>query len=223
MSESDSGNKLSVWSLILVPAVITLAITLLRLTGELLRWSPRLFSSAPGGGGALIGISWLPFIFGPYFAVKLARAGHAAVSPWKALGLSLVGLVIAIGGVVLSFPALKLTFPGRQVLAYALMGLGALVVNWGWPALFKVLVAYGYAARIPVAIIMFFAIQGHWGTHYDALPPFPVPTSFFPLYMEIAFLPQLVLWIVFTVLMGTLAGSLVAGLVVRHQAPAAAA
>jgi hypothetical protein len=28
-----------------------------------------------------------------------------------------------------------------------------------WPALFKVLRAYGYAARIPVAIVMFFAIR----------------------------------------------------------------
>jgi hypothetical protein len=29
-----------------------------------------------------------------------------------------------------------------------------------WLALFKVLLAYGYAARIPVAIVMFFAIRG---------------------------------------------------------------
>ena len=38
--------------LILVPAVITLAVTLLRLVGELQDWSPALFSKAPGGGGA---------------------------------------------------------------------------------------------------------------------------------------------------------------------------
>ena len=38
--------------LILVPSVITLAVTLLRLVGELQNWSPRLFNKEPGGGGA---------------------------------------------------------------------------------------------------------------------------------------------------------------------------
>ena len=35
------------------------------------------------------------------------------------------------------------------------------------PALCKLLIAYGLGARIPVVIIMFFALRGHWGTHYD--------------------------------------------------------
>jgi len=222
MSEPASGSKLNIWGVIWIPAVITLAVTLLRLAGELLHWSPRLFNTAAGGGGAIIGISWLPFIFGPYFAVKLARSGHGATNPWKALGISVVGLAITVGGGFLGF-APQLKYPGKEAVGYILIAVGALVVIWGWPALFKVLVAYGYAARIPVAIIMIFALQGHWGTHYDAMPPMPVPTSFFPLYLEIAFLPQMVAWIVFTVLVGSLVGSLVTALVVRGQAPAPAA
>ncbi len=48
--------------LILVPAIVTLAVTLLRLVGELQDWSPRLFSKEAGGGGALVGIAWLGIV-----------------------------------------------------------------------------------------------------------------------------------------------------------------
>jgi hypothetical protein len=40
-----------------------------------------------------------------------------------------------------------------------------------WWKLLKTLFLYGLAARIPVIIIMGFAIYGHWGTHYDTFPP----------------------------------------------------
>jgi hypothetical protein len=43
--------------IVVVPAIITLAVTLLRLFGELQHWSPNLFNPVAGGGGALIGIS----------------------------------------------------------------------------------------------------------------------------------------------------------------------
>src|SRR3989304_3439118 len=39
------------------------------------------------------------------------------------------------------------------------------------PALGQLLVAYAVAARIPVAVVMLFAILAGWGTHYDAPPP----------------------------------------------------
>ena len=55
--------------------MITLVVTILRLYGELQGWPKPWFSAAPGGGGAVVGISWLPIIFGPYFALKLAGAG----------------------------------------------------------------------------------------------------------------------------------------------------
>ena len=65
----------SVWGLIAVPALITLAITILRLVGELQPWPSVLFSRQAGGGGAIVGISWLPIIFGPLFAIKLVGSG----------------------------------------------------------------------------------------------------------------------------------------------------
>jgi len=60
--------------LITVPALITLAITLMRLMGEFGNFPAWLASKEPGGNAALIGITWLPPIFGVYFALKLADA-----------------------------------------------------------------------------------------------------------------------------------------------------
>src|SRR5262245_43442887 len=92
----------SIVRLVRIPALITLGITLLRLIGELARWSPALFNREPGGGGALVGIAWLPFVFGIYFAVKLARSGAAGVKAGRtilyALGSLLAFIVVAFGG-----------------------------------------------------------------------------------------------------------------------------
>jgi len=64
-------NKPEYGKLIFVPALITLAITLLRLGAELLNLPSWLANKNVGGIGALIGISWLPPILGVYFARKL--------------------------------------------------------------------------------------------------------------------------------------------------------
>ena len=61
-----SQDASRIGKLILVPAVITLAVTLLRLVGELQGWSPALFNREGGGRGALVGIVWLiPVLGGP--------------------------------------------------------------------------------------------------------------------------------------------------------------
>ncbi len=83
---NGTDPKVSVGRLILVPAIVTLAITLLRLIGELQGWSPFLFNKAPGGGFALVGISWLPIVFGPYFAWKVGvshRVRHPQQGPLR--------------------------------------------------------------------------------------------------------------------------------------------
>ena len=197
--------------MILWPALITLAITLLRLVGEMQGWSKVLFNPAAGGGGAIVGISWLPFLFGPYFAWKLARSGRAPQSPWKVAGLALLGIVAAIA-VFAGVTSLGLNTP-TLVLAFVLTGATALIPWKAWPDLTKVLLAYGLAARVPVVIVMFAAISGSWGTHYDVLPPDP-PASLMELglvgrWFFIGFLPQLTVWIAQTVLIGTLFGAVV--------------
>ena len=76
--------------IVLVPALITLAVTLLRLAGELMGWSDRLFSRAPGGGAALVGIVWLIPVFGLYFGLKLCRAGAGPDRAGKAFGFAML-------------------------------------------------------------------------------------------------------------------------------------
>src|SRR5436190_411073 len=79
-----SSRRLSIGRLIFIPSVITLAVTLLRLIGELQHWSPILFNPTAGGGGAIMGITWLVLIFGVYFALKLSVAGEGPARIGKA-------------------------------------------------------------------------------------------------------------------------------------------
>jgi hypothetical protein len=91
-----------------------------------------------------------------------------------------------------------------------------------WPALGRVLLAYAFAARIPVAVVMLFAIFGNWGTHYDVAPPgFP---QMGPLakWAWIGLLPQMTIWIAFTVVIGGLFGIVAAAVVSRRMRPATA-
>src|SRR2546428_3303040 len=56
MAETNSDRRVSITRLILVPGLVTLGVTILRLVGELQHWSKTLFNPAPGGGGGLVGI-----------------------------------------------------------------------------------------------------------------------------------------------------------------------
>jgi hypothetical protein len=220
MPEANESRG-ELWSLVAVPAALTLAVTLLRLAGELLHWSPTLFNPAAGGGGALVGISWLPFVFGVYFAYKLARAGRG---PRRVLaGLGLVVLAIALlpaagaAAGALGVEQTSLTMLG----VFAAVSLASLwIAMRAWPELGRVLLAYALAARAPVALLMLFAILGRWGTHYDALPP-GWAGDFSPLttWALIGLLPQMTIWIAFTIAAGALTGIL-AGAFFRRQAAA---
>src|SRR5438094_4381615 len=107
---TDGSEGLSLKSLILMPALITLAVTILRLVGELQGWSPRLFSRQAGGAGAIVGIVWLVPIFGAYFAAKLAKAG-ATPGAGRVIGYS----ALAIGFAVLALTATVKTTTNQSV------------------------------------------------------------------------------------------------------------
>jgi hypothetical protein len=209
--------------LILVPAIITLAVTLLRLVGELQEWSSTLFNREAGGGMAMVGIVWLVPIFGIYFALRLSREGAGPGKLLRAFGLVLLALVLtpaagAVAGAVGLDPLGTAT-----LLVFAVVSLVALAVAFrAWPELGRVLVAYGLAARIPVAIVMLIAIFGDWGTHYD-VPPTPDFPEMAPLvkWFWIGLVPQMTVWIAFTVIVGMLFGLIAVALVHRrrtHQA-----
>lgn len=97
MSQRNEPNYAK---LILVPALITLAITFLRLGGEFMDFPAWLANKAPNGPGALIGISWLPPFLGIYFAYKLKDAPGRL---WKSLfkTLFLYGLAARIPVIVI--------------------------------------------------------------------------------------------------------------------------
>ena len=227
MTETSLDTFRSILRLIWIPAIISLGVTLLRLTGELRHWSERWFSHETGGTDPhgmswLIGITWLAVPFGVYFALRLARAG---LGPRSAGRVALFG----IPGLALIFCSrfLFVIFPGRfpEILIplWLCWVAAAALQYFGWPSLFRVLLAYGLAARIPVAVVMFFAMLGNWGTHYDyvGMPPqFSMPLV--PKYLWLAFFPQLVAWVAFTIVVGSLAGA-VALAIVRPRAIAARA
>ena len=223
MSEQAAGGSVALKPLILVPAVITLAITLLRLVGELMGWSPTFFSREAGGGLAVVGIVWLVFVFGWVFAVKLIRMGHAPHSIGRAAGLSFLALLVIPATV---FLGTALHFPpgGRRFLvSFAIASIIAILVGLrAWPALGRVLLAYGLAARIPVAAVMLVAIMADWGTHYEKGPPEFPQMGAIAKWFWIGLLPQMTLWIAFTVVVGTLVGCLAALAAGWGRKPAAA-
>ena len=151
-------NEVDIKNLITVPAVITIAVTLIRLVAELMDLPSWLANKEAGGSGAIIGISWLAPLFGAYFGAKLVDA------------------------------------PGKL-----------------WKNLLKTLFAYGLAARIPVIVIMGFAIFGNWGTHYDAFPPDMADMTPMMKFLFGAVMAQLVFWVcIWTVGTGMIAGLIAA-------------
>lgn len=196
--------------LVLGPAILTLAVTALRLLGELFHWSPRLFSREAGGAGALVGIVWLVPVFGVWFALKLARAGQGPRSAGRAAMQALGGIMVSVplAGVLMNTLGLQ---PPASIALFAVASLLGIAVAWpGWPELAKTLALYGLLARIPVALLMLVALFAEWGTHYEKGPPgFPAMGTF-ATWFWIGLLPQLTLWIAFTVAVGMLFGALAA-------------
>ena len=217
----EETKPLSIANLIAIPALITLGITILRLVGELQHWPKPWFNSAAGGGGAIVGISWLPIIFGPYFALKLAKAGDGPSSTGKSIGLAFAGLGVIVVGVVLDAVVMLMHHPGWSVIGYVVMLAAAFVPGIGWRSLGKVLLAYAFAARIPVVIVMYLAMRANggqgWGTHYDAAPPNVQFSSFATRFLYSGVFPQLMFWIAWTVVLGAIVGTIVTALARREK------
>jgi hypothetical protein len=216
---------MSTFRLVLVPGLITLAVTLLRLVGELNGWSRPLFNSEAGGGGAVIGITWLVPLFGIYFAWKLHRSG-AMNGSWRTLGYGALGavafLAVSFGatmalGVDPNQPSLATLWITTAASVVALA-----VVYFGTPVLGKVLVAYGLTARIPVLLVMLVAMLGSWGTHYDLAPPGVPEMSPIAKWFLIGVMPQLTFWMTFTVVVGALFGGIALAIAALRRAPVTA-
>jgi hypothetical protein len=206
--------------------LITLGITVLRLAGELEHWPKPWFSAAAGGGGAIIGISWLPIIFGPYFALKLVGAGDGPSSVGKAIGFVILGLVLFVLAGLLAQASFA-HHPIWTLVAFLLMLVAAFIPGIGWRSLGNTLLAYAFAARIPVLVVMFLAMRGNdgqgWGTHYDAVAPMFASASFARKFLYEAIVPQMTFWIGWTVVVGSVLGVIAAAIARRGKQAAPAA
>ena len=182
--------------------------------GELQHWSKAFFNPEAGGPWSIVGITWLTIVFGIYFAVKLVRRGEGPASSWKAILVAVLGWVLMFAS---QFLGRKYVYPhgfkAVLIFVWAMWGLAGLIQLWGWPALFKVLLAYGYAARVPVVIVMFLAFRGHWGTHYDAFPRGWQSAGLWSDFLWLGLVPQMIFWVGFTVAAGALFGSIAGAIV----------
>ena len=116
---------------------------------------------------------------------------------------------------------------GQQMgMSNRLMFMGAawicsLATLFAWPALFKTLLLYGLAARIPVVVITLLAVAFGWETHHVGLPPGAPEMTGLEL-AGFASLPQIGFWIPFTILVGGLLGGVGALLTRRRSTNVAA-
>lgn len=201
MDGNATRTRTPIARLIFYPAAITLVVTLARVAGELYSGSKALFNPEQGGAWAIVGIVWLVPIFGAYFGFRLARQGDRPAGLMRGLALAILGAVIFVAGFYLYQEVLK-SFTGVIVM-WTLAVIAGLLQIFAWRGLFKLLAAYAYSARIPVAIVMLVATLKNWPSHYNAnIPGFPPLTGFF----LFGFIPQLIWWVSFTIVLGTIAG-----------------
>lgn len=196
------------WNLVAWPAAISLGVTLLRLVGELLNWSPALFGKAAGGGGAIVGITWLIVPFGAWFGWTLARGGSRPASSARAVALVIAGIaVVPIGATVVDRLGLVAAGSPMQLGVFVIFSLiGLAIARTGWPDLARVLILYAAAARLPVVLVMLVAMLANWGTHYDVPPPGFPEMGVIAKWLWIGVMPQLTIWIWFTLVIGSLFG-----------------
>lgn len=200
-----------------VPILVTLGVTLLRLTGELIGWSETFFNRSPGGVGALVGIAWLAPVFGAFFAWKLAKSGESP-RHFRVLLLAFLGGVAFIA-VNIAGLAITREFRGLIIISAIASATAMAVAAPAWPALYRTVFLYGVGARLPVVVIMFFAILGNWGTHYDAGPNMPEIAAMSPLqeFVWTGLVPQLTFWIAYTILSGMFFGGIAAWIYSRAR------
>lgn len=208
----------SIMKMVLIPAIVTLIVTILRLVGELQGWNKGAFSTEPpgeGSGPGWVGIVYLIPIFGCWFGLRLRKTTGQPANIGRAALTFVIGAVIVIVGFVI-FKSLDLVSmpdkdnPGQAsglMYMMALLGVSALVMLAAWPRLAATLIVYGLLARIPVVIITYIAIDKGWNTHHVKLPEGTVLLDEAERFTFLA-MPQVTVWIVFTMLLGGLCGCL---------------
>jgi hypothetical protein len=208
----------SATSILLIPAIITLGVTVLRLVGELQGWNDDVFSNvAPGGEHkpGFMGIAYLVPIFGFWFGYKLRRTTGQPPHVGKSALRYLIGMATMVGGFLACIGLGLITMPNADTpgqptgLTYSLILIGAttFITLTAWPKLTATLLIYAVFARIPVVAITYLAQEKGWDTHYTKLPVGTMLPDASDRFMYLA-MPQMTFWIVFTIVVGGLFGCL---------------
>ncbi|MBL8724404.1 MAG: hypothetical protein JNK49_10185 [Planctomycetes bacterium] len=205
---------------ILWPTLLTLAVSILRLVGELQGW----VNSKSGGAGAWLGITWLVLVFGAWFGLRLRAAGSAPrLQPaWL---WSLVPVLLFVGAFAYrmydytkgqGFQLTDTSAPAQAhirttlYLACAVGGVGMLVTFATWARLAWTLLLYGVVARVAVLAITYVAKVSGWNTHYTKFGPAGAEWELGET-MFAATVAQLGMWVPFTVFVGGCVGCLLGG------------
>ena len=219
----------STLSLILVPALVTLAVSILRVYGELQGWNPSLYNREAGGGGALVSITWLVLPIGFWIGYRMAK--HSAVEVNLPIATATYAAAVALFGGGM-FALIKLGWvdfptdvdPGEAHGVGWMLGLGgvALVVALlAWRRLTLTMILYGILARLPVLVITWLDLDRNWDTHYGEAPPGLILNDESELIGALI-TPQLTLWpLVFTPVVGGVLGCVGARLALSQRGTSA--
>ncbi len=195
---------------VLVAGIITLALTAVRLYGELEGWDPEFFNREAGGGMALVGIAWLVPIFGLWFGARLARNGRGPARTGRAIAMPLIGFALVVGVFALQFNVLKLEGQAASMLLFVTGPVCALFGVFAWPALAGTNFGYGLLARLPIVVITYWAISRGWDVHHvKTRPDSTIAEADKAFVLSMA---QMTLWIPFTILVGGFFGGIAAAL-----------
>jgi hypothetical protein len=207
------------WRLALWPSLITLAVSALRVVGELQGWITR----QSGGAAHPLGIVWLVLVFGAWFGWRFERAGHGprVRRPWLWGLLALLALAGTIAW--LARPYLDAA-PTAETLARMRVGLWfivALAITLAaamfvvWRRLAVTLLVYGLLARAGVVAITWLAKVAGWRLHHVKFGPPGVEPEGVGETVLSACVAQFGVWVPFTVIAGTLAGGIARAFVRR--------
>jgi len=204
---------MNVTRLILWPSIVTALVSLARLIGEQTGWA----TTASGGQGFWLGITWLPFLFGPLFAIVVARSGsRPRFTPlWPIALLAVLAMAATIMwqfGPLIDAPQDDATFErvrGGVIVIISVTAPLALLLAWLWPRLAFVLLCYALPARLFVLALTWFAKCMEYDSHYTKFGP-PGIERDMPSTMLSATVAQLGFWVPFTIVAGFVSGSLFA-------------
>lgn len=200
--------------LILGPSVLTLLISAARLVGERQGWFPV----EAGGSGHWLGITWLGFLLGVWFALRLRRSGSMprVSRPWAWSLASLLPIVAAAG---LTVPAVMdaatdeagLAALRTSALAMTAGALVAALVQFVvWPKLAWTMLVYAIPARATVIALTWLAKHNDWDSHYTKFGPKGYVRGMEDTMVS-ATIMQLGFWVPLTIVVGTLLGGLFCG------------